>query len=279
MIETLPRNSKPRGSHCGDEARASRCLCACGLAFARVVCRWGFHCFVDTDGEGKGIVKVSDKPAVSCTATCKRTIRVPVGKRVAVTPTPGKLWKLAPFTGACQGAAGKCSFTATRSQTLTVTFLAPGVRANPIPLNTAWKLPRKMDAEDRQLYPKRAAEAPRRHPKDPVSRGGVLHDHIEETYTGSGSSNTMNFGPGFEAIGRHNVVYRYENRSNACGPGSGPLPEPDTLQPYNRVDHRIDSGQTIAGNICFEIATNDASSLLLYVRTYYRSAVVWFALH
>ena len=54
-------------------------------------------------------------------------------------------------------------------------------------------------------------------------------------------------------------------------------PEPD-LQPYNR-SHRIDSGETVAGNICFEIATSDASSLLLYVRAYTPPVVVWFALH
>ena len=227
--------------------------------------------------KGKGIVKVSDEPAVSCNATCKRTIRVPVGERVTVTPTPGTLWKLAPFSGACQGSAERCSFTATRSQALTVTFLAPGVRVNPIPLNTAWKLPRnwtlKIDSTTSNVQLKHRDGSP----KIPSAGAEFFMLYIEETYTGKGSSNTLNFGPGFEAIGRHNVVYAYENRSNACGPGSGPLPEPD-LQPYNR-SHRIDSGQTVVGNICFEIATSDAPSLLLDVGFYAPPVRVWFALH
>ena len=226
---------------------------------------------------GNGIVKVSNKPAVSCTATCKRTIQVSVGKRVTVTPTPRKLWKLAPFSGACQGAAEKCSFTATRSQALAVTFLAPGVRANPIPLNTAWKLPRDWTLKIDSSTPNVQLKMRDGTPKIPSAGAEFLMVYIEETYTGRGSSDTLNFGPGFDAVGRHNVVYVHENRSNACGPGSGPLPEPD-LQPYNR-SHRIDSGQTVAGNICFEIATNDASSLLLYVRSYTPPLVVWFSLH
>ena len=226
--------------------------------------------------KGKGIVKVSDKPAVSCTATCKRTIRVPVGKRVTVTPTPRTLWKLAPFSGTCQGAAEKCSFTATRPQALTVTFLAPGARANPIPLNTAWKLPGKWTLKIDSSTPNMQLKHRDGTPKIPSAGAEFFMIYIEETYTGRGSSDTLNYGPGFDAIGRHNVVYVHD-RSNACGPGSGPLPEPD-LQPYNR-DHRIDSGQTVAGNICFEIATDDASSLLLYARALLHTRAVWFALH
>ena len=110
-------------------------------------------------------------------------------------------------------------------------------------------------------------------PKIPSAGAEFFMLYIEETYTGKGSSNTMFLLGGLHAFGGHH----HEDRSNACGPGSGPLPEPD-LQPYNR-SHRIDSGETVAGNICFEIATTDASSLLLYVRAYTPPVVVWFALH
>jgi hypothetical protein len=54
------------------------------------------------------VVKVTDKARVACTTTCHATLLVKPGSEIAVLPQAGTLWKLAPWTGACEGTSATC---------------------------------------------------------------------------------------------------------------------------------------------------------------------------
>ena len=56
------------------------------------------------------------------------------------------------------------------------------------------------------------------------------------------------------------------------------LPTPD-LQPMILANDSVTSGQSVEGNVCFQVAANDASTLLLHpARTEHDGAFdVWFA--
>ena len=58
--------------------------------------------------------------------------------------------------------------------------------------------------------------------------------------------------------GPHNVKYFYFGGSQ-CGT-QVTLPAPD-LQPMILANDSVTSGQSVEGNICFEVAANDASTL------------------
>lgn len=86
--------------------------------------------------------------------------------------------------------------------------------------------------------------------------------NLSASYTGGGSSTLDQYGDTLQTIGVHGFAYRrcYEE-----------LPPP-VLVPYATVY----SGQSIAGNVCYEIASNDADTLMLYYDGYPRK--LWFAL-
>jgi hypothetical protein len=227
--------------------------------------------------KGAGTVKVSGKPPVSCKATCRVTLQVPVGTKIAVAFIPVKLWKLAPVVGACKGVAPKCAFKTTRAAVLNVTFLAPGLRTNPIPLKTPWRLPgnwtMKVDSADFSPSVMNVGGGP----QTPPAGAQYVMPYVEWTYTGGGSSLSLSlFGVQLNAEGSHNAAYSLQE--SQCGPGEARLPEPD-LQVKVENGVQVYSGQSVAGNICFQVAANDAASLLLDYHTYSgKPADTWFAL-
>jgi hypothetical protein len=82
-----------------------------------------------------------------------------------------------------------------------------------------------------------------------------------------------------KAVGIHRAEYDLQSGLNRCGPFDVHLPKPD-LQ-ANQSD--VFSGRTVRGNVCFEIASNDATTLRLYVEppTSFSGKTgngVWFAL-
>jgi len=83
----------------------------------------------------------------------------------------------------------------------------------------------------------------------------------------------------FDAVGSHKATYDYAF-GNSCGPGESKLPSPD-LQPTAENNEPVFSGQTVSGNICFQVASNDAASLLFYVKppsATPNAKPIWFAL-
>jgi hypothetical protein len=146
-----------------------------------------------------------------------------------------------------------------------VTFGAPGsTSANPIPLGQAvtfkdgWVVKvvsATLDATAQIIA------IPGNSPPPPGAQYAMVN--FSATYTGGGSSAFDEYGSRFEAIGVHNYSYSpcYER-----------LPPP-VLDPYDPVY----SGQTVGGNVCYQIASNDAASLQL--RSYVSGGgYVWFGL-
>lgn len=87
------------------------------------------------------------------------------------------------------------------------------------------------------------------------------------TYVGGGSSNLGDFLFDRELVaeGAHNAPYRH----------IGCVPPPPDLDLVGDVF----SGQTVTGDLCYEIASNDADSLML--QTYQSGGggrTIWFAL-
>jgi hypothetical protein len=103
---------------------------------------------------------------------------------------------------------------------------------------------------------------------------------IAARYTGGGSSTFGSVVSRLSARGVHKAPYSFISGLNACGLGEAQLPEPDAGR---LMDKQVFSGHGLSGNICFEIASNDASSLRLYLDPTYSSSSadgrrVWFAL-
>ena len=101
---------------------------------------------------------------------------------------------------------------------------------------------------------------------------------VAATYVGGGKSyfgGPLGLRDRIKALGRRGAVYDYSN--DRCGED---LPRPDIENSFARTF----SGRAVLGNICFQIASNDARALRLFVagplslRTLARGRQVWFAL-
>jgi hypothetical protein len=77
------------------------------------------------------------------------------------------------------------------------------------------------------------------------------------TYTGGGKGNLYSLVDMLHAVGSHNAPY--DMGDDPCGVF---LPAPDL---GNQGAGDVFSGRTVTGNVCFQIASNDADSLLLDV--------------
>lgn len=106
-------------------------------------------------------------------------------------------------------------------------------------------------------------------PNGPLSPGAqYVMVGVSLEYVGGGSSSFTNIGPRIHVIGKHNAPY-----DTYCIPphainGSG-------------LNEDVFSGHTLTGNICFEVAKNDVTTLRLYVDPLNyptRGKRVWFAL-
>jgi hypothetical protein len=87
---------------------------------------------------------------------------------------------------------------------------------------------------------------------------------------------------GARAIGAHKAAYPLTSGLNGCGPGEAKLPPPDLDKIIER-EGQVFSGTILRGHICFEIASNDARSLSIYVNPLDtgngpQSQRIWFAL-
>jgi len=89
--------------------------------------------------------------------------------------------------------------------------------------------------------------------------------NVSMTYQGGGSYSLPGYLLGVQAVGAGNAGYNVDG----CQPP--PLYLDSDFTP-------VFSGQTVTGNLCFEIASNDAASLLLQGRGT-AGLPAWFALH
>ncbi len=91
---------------------------------------------------------------------------------------------------------------------------------------------------------------------------------VRATYTGS-SSDTFDGGFRLNAVGARNVTYTQFDTVSSCG-----------VIPDEISDATLFSGATIEGNICFQIPTSDAASLMVYDNYFlnFTSNWNWFSL-
>ena len=93
---------------------------------------------------GSGTVRVPGHAAFTCRASfptsshCRRTFYVRKGRRIVVRESPASGWKLWKWSGHCHGTAASCALRvkARRFGFVTASFVPPGDRLNPYPLET-----------------------------------------------------------------------------------------------------------------------------------------------
>jgi hypothetical protein len=153
---------------------------------------------------------------------------------------------------------------------VTASFVPPGDRLNPYRLGAAAKLTQgwQMKVNSATINADAAVEAVTDQYGNPVNSSppaGAQYTlvNVSLTYTGAGSRSLPGYLQSVQAVGASNVGYN----------GYGCTPPPLDL---NSDFTPVSSGQTVTGNLCFEIASNDAASLLLQGQGI--GLPVWFAL-
>jgi hypothetical protein len=217
---------------------------------------------------GNGAVGLNGGRHFTCaSASCRRTFLVRAGSTVTLTAQAGSGWKFGTW-GGCRTTAATCRLRVNRAVRVGVTFIPPGAQSNPIPLGQAATIRNVLQEKVVSVTPDAwqqisqvtfpNGELANTDPPPPGAQDFMLL--LSVTYTGGGKATLSEMG--LTAVGSHNASYGAED--DWCGF----LPAPD-LSSFN-VD--VFSGQTITGYVCFQIAENDADSLLL------RDGDTWFAL-
>jgi Divergent InlB B-repeat domain len=142
--------------------------------------------------------------------------------------------------------------------------VAPGLtRSNPIPVGTAASIGRFITMRVNSANPNVQLSPA------PLPGYEYFDANLTVTYTGGGSATAG--GLTYDVRGSHNTSYT--RFANAC-PDPGPQPPLDYKDP-------IPSGQSTSGYVCWTIASNDQSSLELYIGsgTLNYPGTTWLALH
>lgn len=204
---------------------------------------------------GWGTLHVPGNTAFTCRVPrpCLHTFYVPRGRRISVEAVPVTGWKLTRWAGACKGAAPTCSLRLKTRRSVAVTFVPPGDRLNPYPLgrsvttNDGWRV--KVNSATINAERRR-----RRFDLSPPAGSQYTVVNLTMTYVGGASGNLGDF-----LVNSHQMEAEAER-------GSGLLYAPDSCtppQPDLGDVGQVVTGQAVTGNLCYEIASNDASTLFL----------------
>ena len=217
---------------------------------------------------GSGTLRIPGHPAFVCdahfptSAHCRHTFYVRKGRRIVIKESPARGWKLWRWDGACHGSAASCSLRvkARRFGFVTVSFVPPGDRLNPYPLGKAATLQSgwKLRVNSATISADAEVEGVKDQYGNPVNSpppAGAQYTlvNVSMTYQGAGSYSLPVYLLGVQAQGTGNAGYNV----GGCQP-----PPLDLASDFTPVS----SGQTVTGNLCFEIASKDAASLLLQGR-------------
>lgn len=230
---------------------------------------------------GSGTLRVSGHPAFVChahfptSAHCRHTFYVRKGQRIVIKESPAKGWKLWKWSGlACHGSAASCSLRvkARRFGFVTASFLEPGYRQNPYPLGAlgtlqgGWQLKVNSATINADTEVEAVIDPGSGRPANPPPPAGAQYTlvNVSMTYQGAATSSLPGILSGVLAEGAGNAGYSVDG----CQPP--PLDLDSDFTP-------VSSGQTVTGNLCFEIASKDAASLLLQSRGV-DGLPAWFAL-
>jgi hypothetical protein len=215
---------------------------------------------------GSGTVHLAGH-SFSCRVGCSRTFQVPRGKRIVVRASASAGWKLTMWSGACKGSTGSCSLRLKRRGSAAVRFVPPGNHLNPYRLGTAvvtsggWTVKVNSATIDADAQ----VEAVHNQPPPPVG----------EQYTVVNLTMTAPVGGGPFDLGDFLFFQQQMQGSFKYAPDACVPPQPD----FGTVG-QVSSGTSVTGNLCYQIATNDAATLMLtgYVETGTNDRQVWFAL-
>jgi Divergent InlB B-repeat domain len=213
---------------------------------------------------GKGAVRLGDGRRIGCSATrCRKTFLVRAGAKLNLTARPSSGWAFAAWSGTCQGGRATCTLRPRRANSVAATFAPPGsTRANPIPLGQTAPIADGFRLKVVSATPDAQLSVPA-----PVGAQNFVV-LLTATYDGGGKGGLLPLINNLDARGTHNATYTtYENGCHA------PLPPP-TL---GESGFDIFSGQSVTGNICWQIARNDATSLVLFIGSGF-THTTWFAL-
>lgn len=199
-----------------------------------------------------------------------------------VKESPAEGWKLWKWSGlACHGTATSCSLRvkARRFGFVTASFLPPGDRSNPYPLGTTATLQDgwQLKVNSALINADTEVEAVKDQygdPVNPVPPSGAQYTlvNVSMTYQGDGSPTLPGYLLFVQAEGAGNAGYGVDCIGSPIRVSCQPPPL-DLGSDFTPVI----SGQTVTGNLCFEIASKDAASLLLQGRGV-DGLLAWFAL-
>ena len=211
---------------------------------------------------GHGSVRLSDGRRLACSGHCHKTFLVRAGVRLNLTARPSSGWAFAAWNGACHGGRATCTLRPYHANHVTATFAPPGsIRANPITLGQTAAIGDGFRLKVVSVTP--AAWL------DPPAPGGqnfvVL---LTVTYVGGGTGDLLPLINNLDAAGTHGGTYTaYQNGCH------GPLPPPA----LGESGFDISSGQSVSGNICWQIVGSDAAGLVLFIGPGF-THTTWFAL-
>lgn len=216
---------------------------------------------------GLGTIGVTGNHSYTCRSVpCIHTFHVVLGRRIVVTALPAKSWKRTSWTGACKGAAAKCSLRVRGWRIVSVTFVPPGDLRNPYPLGTAhtlaggWRVKIHSATIDATAEVEAVVDTSTgQHPNAPPPAGAhYTLVNLSLTHAGSGSGNVHDLlsgrdGPFSSLSAQGDLSGQYVYPPDVCEP-----PQPD----LGDTGH-ISGGQTVTANLCYEIPSQDASTIRL----------------
>jgi hypothetical protein len=219
---------------------------------------------------GSGTVRVAGSRALTChVAACRYTVHVRRGRRIVIEALPLTGWKLTKWAGACKGSGAKCSLKLKARRSVAVRFVPPGDRLNPYALGTAVTLSGTNSGSVRVNVNTAIMNASSQvSPPPPAGRQYTLVN-LTMRNMGPGSATLRSFlaSPGQMWTEAHgNTIYP----PDGCRPPQPDLGSGGSLSP----------GQSMTGNLCYEIHSDDAGTLLLSGQALKGKAerTVWFAL-
>jgi hypothetical protein len=189
-----------------------------------------------------------------------------------VRESPATGWKLTRWSGAFHGTAASCSLRPKARRFVTATFVPPGDRLNPYPIGTAatltqgWRLKVNSAIINADAEVEAVTDPDSGFPLNSPPPAGAQYTlaSVSMTYLGGGTRSLPGYlDYGVLTVGSSNAGY------NLFGCQPPPLDLGSDFTP-------VSSGQTVTGNLCFEIASNDAGTLLLNAEGI--PGAVWFAL-
>jgi hypothetical protein len=223
---------------------------------------------------GSGTVWVPGHPPFTCYASfptsshCRRTFYARKGRRFVIKESPASGWKLWRWTGACHGSAASCSLRVNAKQFgfVTASFVPPGDRLNPYRLGTTATLTDGWQLKVNSVILNADSQVEAVDSQSPPPAGAQYTlVNVSMTYAGSDTSVPALPLSGVLAVGAGNAGYDVDG---LCIP-----PPLDLGSDFTQVS----SGQSVTGNLCFEIASHDAATLMLTAHGT-TGLAVWFRL-